>query len=74
MIKTKMGIAKKVTLIILMTTFFTGLIGCFLTFFDMEKFRIFVSVFTPMFSIMIISIGGNSLAEKLKGKKDVWKN
>jgi hypothetical protein len=27
-----------------------------------------------MFSIMIISIGGNSLAEKLKGKKDVWKN
>jgi len=67
--KKKMGIAKKITLIILMTTFFTGLLGCFLVFFDMDKFETFVNSFTFMYGLLIVSIGVNSGISKFKEGK-----
>ena len=39
--------AKKLTLAILVVAFLVGLVGCFLAFFDMDKFVKFLGAFLP---------------------------
>ena len=45
--------AKKITLAILVVAFIVGLVGCFLTFFDMDKFTKFLGAFLPFFLGMV---------------------
>jgi len=41
--------AKKLTLAILAVAFLVGLVGCLLSFFDMDKFVKFLGAFLPFF-------------------------
>lgn len=61
--------AKKITLGILIVAFLVGLIGCFLTFFDMDKYAKFLDAFSPFFIIMIASVGTGAVVDKIKGDK-----
>lgn len=63
--------AKKITLAILVVAFIVGLVGCFLKFFDMDKFTKFLSAFLPFFLGMIASVGTGAVVDKIQGgKKD----
>ena len=61
--------AKKITLAILIITFLVGLTGCFLKFFDMDKYAKFLASFSPFFVVMITSIGTGAVVDRLKGDK-----
>ena len=63
--------AKKITLAILLVAFIVGLVGCFLAFFDMDKFVKFLGAFLPFFLGMVASIGTGSVVSKIQeGKHD----
>ena len=63
--------AKKLTLAILAVAFIVGLVGCFLAFFDMDKFTKFLGAFLPFFLGMIASIGTGAVVDRIQGgKKD----
>ena len=63
--------AKKLTLAILAVAFIVGLFGCFLAFFDMDKFVKFLGAFLPFFLGMVASIGTGSVVSKIQeGKRD----
>ena len=63
--------AKKLTLAILAVAFIVGLQGCFLAFFDMDKFVKFLGAFLPFFLGMVASIGTGSVVSKIQeGKHD----
>ena len=63
--------AKKLTLAILAVAFLVGLVGCFLAFFDMDKFVKFLVAFLPFFLGMVASIGTSSVVSKIQeGKHD----
>ncbi len=63
--------AKKLTLGILVVTFIAGLIGCFLAFFDMDKFVQFLGAFLPFFLGMIASVGTGAVVDRIQeGKKN----
>ena len=63
--------AKKLTLAILAVAFLVGLVGCFLAFFDMDKFVKFLGAFMPFFLGMVASIGTGSVVSKIQeGKRD----
>ena len=62
--------AKKLTLAILVVAFLVGLVGCFLKFFDMDKYQQFLEAFKPFFIGMILSVGAGAIADKAKE----WKN
>ena len=63
--------AKKLTLAILAVAFIVGLVGCFLAFFDMDKFVKFLGAFLPFFLGMVASIGTGSVVSKIQeGKRD----
>lgn len=63
--------AKKITLAILLVAFIVGLVGCFLKFFDMDKFTKFLSAFLPFFLGMIASVGTGAVVDRIQeGKKD----
>ena len=63
--------AKKLTLAILAVAFIVGLVGCFLAFFDMDKFTKFLGAFLPFFLGMVASIGTGSVVSKIQeGKRD----
>ena len=63
--------AKKLTLAILAVAFIVGLVGCFLAFFDMDKFVKFLGAFLPFFLGMVASIGTGSVVSKIQeGKHD----
>ena len=63
--------AKKITLAILLVAFIVGLVGCFLKFFDMDKFTKFLSAFLPFFLGMITSIGTGAVVDRIQeGKRD----
>ena len=63
--------AKKITLAILVVAFIVGLVGCFLKFFDMDKFTKFLSAFLPFFLGMIASVGTGAVVDRIQeGKKD----
>lgn len=61
--------AKKITLAILVVAFIVGLVGCFLKFFDMDKFTKFLSAFLPFFLGMIASVGTGAVVDKIQGGK-----
>ena len=62
---------KKLTLAILAVAFLVGLVGCFLAFFDMDKFTKFLGAFLPFFLGMVASIGTGSVVSKIQeGKRD----
>lgn len=61
--------AKKLTLAILAVAFIVGLVGCFLAFFDMDKFVKFLGAFLPFFLGMVASIGTNSVVSKIQEEK-----
>ena len=64
--------AKKLTLGILVVAFFVGLVGCFLAFFDMDKFVKFLGAFLPFFLGMVASVGTGAVVDRIQGgKKDV---
>jgi hypothetical protein len=60
--------AKKLTLAILVVAFLVGLVGCFLKFFDMDKYQQFLEAFEPFFIGMILSVGAGAIADRLKEK------
>jgi hypothetical protein len=60
--------AKKLTLAILALAFLVGLVGCFLKFFDMAKYKAFLEAFQPFYYLMVISVGGGAIADRLKEK------
>ena len=63
--------AKKLTLAILAVAFIVGLVGCFLAFFDMDKFVKFLGAFLPFFLGMVASVGTGSVVSKIQeGKHD----
>ena len=62
-------LAKKMTLGILGLSFLGGLIGAFLSTFNMEGYILFLKSFVPFFSVMIASIGANSAISKLQTTK-----
>ena len=63
--------AKKLTLAILAVAFIVGLVGCFLAFFDMDKFVRFLGAFLPFFLGMVASVGTGSVVSKIQeGKHD----
>ena len=63
--------AKKLTLAILAVAFIVGLVGCFLAFFDMDKFVKFLGAFLPFFLCMVASVGTGSVVSKIQeGKRD----
>ena len=63
--------AKKLTLAILAVAFIVGLVGCFLAFFDMDKFVKFLGAFLPFFLGMVASVGTGSVVSKIQeGKRD----
>lgn len=63
--------AKKLTLGILLVAFIVGLVGCFLKFFDMDKFTKFLSAFLPFFLGMVASVGTGAVVDRIQeGKKD----
>jgi len=63
--------AKKITLAILLVAFIVGLVGCFLVFFDMDKFVKFLGAFLPFFLGMVASVGTGSVVSKIQeGKRD----
>jgi len=63
--------AKKLTLAILVVAFLVGLVGCFLAFFDMDKFTKFLSAFLPFFLGMVASVGTGAVVDRIQeGKKD----
>ena len=63
--------AKKLTLAILVISFLVGLIGCFLVFFDMDKFVKFLGAFLPFFLGMVASVGTGAVVDRIQdGKKD----
>ena len=64
--------AKKLTLAILAVAFLVGLVGCFLAFFDMDKFTKFLGAFLPFFLGMVASVGTGAVFDRIQeGKKDV---
>lgn len=62
------NIAKNLTLAVLAACAIAGLVGCFLSFFDMEKYSLFIKAYTPMYSVLIVSIGTKSVVTKIKEK------
>lgn len=63
--------AKKLTLAILVIAFLVGLVGCFLAFFDMEKFSQFLISFSPFYLGMVASIGTGAVVDRIQeGKRD----
>ena len=62
-------LAKKVTLGILVLSFIGGLVGAFITTFNMEGYISFLKAFVPFFSVMIASIGANSAIAKVQANK-----
>jgi hypothetical protein len=63
--------AKKLTLGILVVAFLVGLVGCFLAFFDMDKFVKFLGAFLPFFLGMVASVGTGAVVDRIQGgKKD----
>lgn len=63
--------AKKLTLAILVISFLAGIIGCFLKFFDMDKFVKFLGAFLPFFLGMVASVGTGAVFDRIKeGKHD----
>jgi hypothetical protein len=63
--------AKKLTLAILVIAFLVGLVGCFLTFFDMDKFTKFLGAFLPFFIGMVASVGTGAVFDRIQeGKRD----
>ena len=63
--------AKKLTLAILVITFLVGLVGCFLAFFDMDKFVQFLGAFLPFFLGMVASVGTGAVFDRIQeGKHD----
>jgi hypothetical protein len=66
------GLAKKTTLCIMGLAFLGGLIGAFITTFNMEGYINFLKAFVPFFGVMIASIGTNSAVQKIQeAKKNV---
>jgi hypothetical protein len=61
--------AKKLTLAILVIAFLVGLVGCFLAFFDMDKFTKFLGAFLPFFLGMVASVGAGSIVSKIQEVK-----
>ena len=63
--------AKKLTLAILVIAFLVGLVGCFLAFFDMDKFTKFLGAFLPFFIGMVASVGTGAVFDRIReGKHD----
>ena len=62
--------AKKLTLGILALAFLVGLVGCFLPFFDMDKYTDFLREFSPFFFGMIASVGTGAVMDRIKENKD----
>jgi uncharacterized membrane protein len=63
--------AKKLTLAILAVAFIVGLVGCFLAFFDMDKFVKFLGAFLPFFLGMVASVGTGAVFDRVQeGKRD----
>ena len=63
--------AKKLTLAILVVAFLVGLVGCFLVFFDMDKFTKFLGAFLPFFLGMVASVGTGAVVDRIQeGKRD----
>ena len=63
--------AKKLTLAILVIAFLVGLVGCFLAFFDMDKFCQFLGAFLPFFLGMVASVGTGAVFDRIQeGKHD----
>ena len=63
--------AKKLTLAILAVAFIVGLVGCFLKFFDMDKFTKFLGAFLPFFLGMVASVGTGAVFDRIQeGKHD----
>lgn len=64
------GIAKFITLLMLIIVFIVGIIGSFVwANFDMEKFVQFLPVFGIMYVPLILSIGSASIVKKIKEDK-----
>jgi uncharacterized membrane protein len=61
--------AKKLTLAILAVAFIVGLVGCFLAFFDMDKFTKFLGAFLPFFLGMVASVGTGAVFDRIQGGK-----
>ena len=61
--------AKKLTLAILAVAFIVGLVGCFLAFFDMDKFTKFLGAFSPFFLGMVASVGTGAVVDRIQGGK-----
>jgi hypothetical protein len=61
--------AKKITLAILLVAFIVGLVGCFLSFFDMDKFVKFLGAFLPFFLGMVASVGTGAVVDRIQGGK-----
>ena len=57
--------AKKLTLAILVITFLVGLVGCFLAFFNMDKFVQFLGAFLPFFLGMVASVGTGAVVDRI---------
>jgi uncharacterized membrane protein len=62
--------AKKLTLGILALAFLVGLVGCFLAFFDMDKFATFLASFLPFYLGMVASVGTGAVIDRIKENKD----
>ena len=61
--------AKKLTLAILVITFLVGRVGCFLAFFDMDKFVQFLGAFLPFFLGMVASVGPGAVVDRIQEAK-----
>ncbi len=64
------NVAKNLTLAVLAVCAVVGIVGCFLVFFDMEKYSLFIKSYTPMYSVLIVSIGTKSVVDKIKETKE----
>lgn len=61
------GIAKTITLSMMVIAFLVGLVGSFKQIpLDMKDFTMFLGSFAPFYMILIVSIGANSVVEKVK--------
>lgn len=67
-VKESMGVAKKLTLIILGVIAFVGIIAPWFECFDMDKFTSFLDSYKILYLGLIGSIGVNSALQKYKEK------
>ena len=67
-VQESMGVAKKLTLIILGVIALVGIVGPWFEVFDMDKFTSFLDSYKLIYLGLILSIGGNSAVQKYKEK------